>query len=845
MAIFSSGAARSEEVASSPSWHVKDAAVRFRVEKDYAKSLIPHVSLLDIQPDKKSESVQKWIEKNRWTDKRRINGRLCLNFLPSFGSKPIIYNLHKDFTHFVARAGIIDGADPNTSVIFEVYADKRLIFRSDPLTKRRQLEEINTAIPARSKQLKLVVEASDSKYFRWARWVDPGFMLRGRFPEVSSVRIYAPGYNLEDFTPEVFITSSGARVNSRILSAGRGEPMDILFESTKGYPSYLIYLVPKAKQSESSTSWEPRAGLVLETRWTNRGLRSSDKLPQFQEAFDKTAQPVGRSLVDDIQHSFPIHRKPAYSTSEPPARGGFGLYHYKGFFEVPKAGQYTFATISRWDSYLSIDGELVAGWPGQHDIQGGLRGEKKGNISLKPGIHKLEYYHYAQWEKMFAVAAWKKPGEELRVMTRTDFIPFGHYEAVSADFEEPNKPYAAFEWWPVDDFRLEQTGTAFVAMRFKAIRPDALRRYSYRWTFDDGTVAAGETVDHVFLRPALRKVELEVSLDGKSLAQASHDVYVHCAWDKCLMDTDNADFFDEVVKKRDLAKSPPDDLINLSVMAEQADRPDWKTRATAALSEGVVRLVQESGDTDFLFDFGQYLCSAELKKYDKALELFSRLATKNGVDKSVQRRAAVYQAEILIKFFGRNDEALKMLDPLAIDAASPDDLARRAITAKAQAMLGLGQAKEAIDLVQRLSDSSKPADKTKQHIKHAGLLRHARMLAEYKGDAAQLNFAAANIETIIAEDPVKLFAPGENIVKLDIHLAAEEFQAAFYLAERLKNLQLNDYDIAEVLARQVFALCGMKDIEKAKSVYAQLTRDYPRSPATETAKQAIIQALGQ
>jgi len=844
MAVVTSAAARSGEITSSPSWHAKNAAVRFRIEKDDTKSIIPQISLLDVQPDKKSQNVWKWIQKNRWTERRRVNGKLCLNALTTFSSKPIIYNLNREVTHFVARAVITDGADPNTSVIFEVYADKRLIYKTKPLTKSRQVEEINTAIPARSKQLKLVAEASDSKYYRWARWVDPGLMLKGQFPEVSFARIYAPGYNLEDFTPEVFITSSGDKVSSRILSTGRGEPMDIIFDSTKGYPSYLVYLVPKAGQP-ADKSWEPKAGLTLETKWTNKGLRSSDKLPQFQEAFDKTDQTVGRSMVDDIQHSFPIHRKPAYDTSNPPSKSGFGFYYYKGYFEVPKAGQYTFATISRWDSYISIDGKQVVSWPGKHNIYGGTRGEKKGNVSLKPGIHKLEYFNYSDWGNMFAVAAWKKPGEELRVMTRTDFVPYGYYEAVSTDFQEPDKPYAAFEWSVSDDFRLEPEGLAFVLMRFEAIRPDAIKRYSYRWTFDDGTIETGETVEHVFLRPALRKVKLEVSLDGKSLAQAEHDVYVHCAWDKCLMDTENLDFFDEEIKKRELSRCPPDDLINLSAMAEQADKPEWKTRATAALSEGVARLVQESGDTNFLFDFGQYLCSMELKKYDKALDLFSRLRTKNGVSKSVQRKAAVCQAGVLIKFFGRYDEALKILDQLAIDPASKDDLSRRAITAKAEAMLALGRAQEAIDLVRQLGDSAKPDDKVKQHIKHAGLLRHARMLAGYKGDAVQLNFAAANIETIIAENPLKLFTPELNIVKLDVHLASGEYQAAFYLAERLKSLQLNDYDIAEILARQTIALCGLKDMEKAKAVYAQLSRDYPRSPAKESAKQAIIRALGQ
>ena len=59
------------------------------------------------------------------------------------------------------------------------------------------------------------------------------------------------------------------------------------------------------------------------------------------------------------------------------------------------------------------------------------------------------------------------------------------------------------------------------------------------------------------------------------------------------------------------------------------------------------------------------------------------------------------------------------------------------------------------------------------------------------------------------------------------------------------NLQLSDYDIAEVLARQVIALCGLKDLERAKAVYAQLSSDYRYSPATEKAKEAIIQAIGQ
>jgi len=336
-----------------------------------------------------------------------------------------------------------------------------------------------------------------------------------------------------------------------------------------------------------------------------------------------------------------------------------------------------------------------------------------------------------------------------------------------------------------------------------------------------------------------------VSLANKPLAQVVHDVYVHASWEKCLTDLSNMDFFDKVIQRRNLDKAPVQDVVNLFTLAEKADRPDWKSRATEVLTESLDRLSQVPDSADFSFDFGQYLRSAQQKRYDKALELFRRLAENPDLDTSARRRATVHQAEVLIEYFGRNQEALKLLNRLRLGRLSPDKVKRRATMAKAQALLGLGQANEAIELVQQLETPPDAAEKVKHQIKHAGLARHARLLAQDKNDPTQLDHAAANIQTIVAEDPPKAFAPNINLIKLDIFLAAGEFQAAFHLAERLKNLQLNDYDMADILARQVIASCGLKNLEKAKAVYAQLSKDYPNSPATDRAKQAIIQAAGR
>jgi len=535
---------------------------------------------------------------------------------------------------------------------------------------------------------------------------------------------------------------------------------------------------------------------------------------------------------------------PKYDAANPPKRGGYGLYHYKGFFEVYKGGKYSFATVSNWDSYLTIDDKLVVAWPGQHGTGGGTRGQKQGTVSLTPGIHKLEYFNYSPWGKMYCLAAWKKPGEKLRPMTRTDFIPFGRYRPTLAGFSEPSKTYMPFEWSVVDDFRLEQAGRSFVTMRFKALAPPG-SDHSYFWTFGDGTSETGQTVDHVFLRPALHRVRLEARSQEKVVAQSAHDVHVHGRWDKTLQNLNNVDSYDHVIQTRNLGKAPADDLVNLYVLAGKADRPDWKKRATVALAGNVAGLVRESEDTSFILSFGQHLYSAELKEYDKALELFTRLAARSSLGKSVTATAAVRQAEVLVNHFGRYQDALKALGNQGSGGSSGNDAARRAVLTRAQAMLGLGQAKEATELIQKFSGSPAASGKVKQQIKHSGQVRRARLLSETQNDPNQWDHAMTMIETIISEDPAKVFAPNVNIVKLDIYLARKEFAAAMHLTERLRHLQLNDYDRAEVLTRQVIASCGLKDMDKARSVYTQLRKDYPYSPAIAEAKKAIMQTFGR
>ena len=345
------------------------------------------------------------------------------------------------------------------------------------------------------------------------------------------------------------------------MSVGKGEPMDILFDTTEASPSYMVYLVPRNRTGLTSSSWEPKAGLILETKWSKKGFKPKDRLPEFAKTFNSIVDSVGQSLTDDVQHNYPIHRFPDYDGTELSSKGGYGLYRYTGFFQVNKPGTYSFATISSWDSYLAVDDKLVIGWPGKHGT-GGSRGYKQGTVSLTPGVHKLQYYNYNPWGSMYCLAAWKKPDEKLRPMTRTDFHAIGRYRTNLAGLDNPDKPYIPFEWSTVDDFRVQQRGRSFVTMRFNALIP-AGSNYSCLWSFDDGTSAAGKTVEHVFLRQGLRKVRLEVRSEKEVLTHSIHDVYVHCRWGTTLQNLKNADFYTEAIRTRNLDKVPADDIVNL------------------------------------------------------------------------------------------------------------------------------------------------------------------------------------------------------------------------------------------------------------------------------------------
>ena len=109
------------------------------------------------------------------------------------------YKHQTEHGRFVALAGLNDRVDSDAAVCFEVHADKRRLYKSEPVTKYTSPIAINVKVPSTAKDVKLVTSGSDLKGRRWASLVNAGFLLRGKNPDVSYVKLYTPGFDARNF----------------------------------------------------------------------------------------------------------------------------------------------------------------------------------------------------------------------------------------------------------------------------------------------------------------------------------------------------------------------------------------------------------------------------------------------------------------------------------------------------------------------------------------------------------------------------------------------------------------------------------------------------------------------
>jgi len=832
--------------ASSDSWQVPGAVLKFTVEADPNQPQAPSVDI----------SGQK---RENWSGAYyRIDGKTYKNAVAMTCPGKAVYGCKEDFRRFVALIGVREDAGESATIVFEVFAGTRKLYTSPPLTKYSTPVGINVPIPGRTKEIRLVTSGASSEGHHWAGWVNTGFQTREESPRIGYVTLPVPGFDPSKYEVAVFAVNGGRVPSTRLATPEEGK-IDQLFFGGQGWLTYHAYLVPKDKYEPGPQDWLPNAGLVLETRRVDKSRqRACEDLPGLVKVWNGADRIVGRSLVAGIHHGSPVHPR-LLETGNEAAKNSLALYRYIGFFEADRAGEYLFATASNWGSHLLVDDKLVVSWPGNHNYQEGITGQKQGNVVLQPGVHKLDYFNYSPWGTMFTLAAWQPPGGKLGIMAGSDFPATRGFVVTGVECNPAADKKPSFEWNVVDDWRLDHDKIALIRMRFRAF-PDretedrgqktdgapsfVLRPPSsdFRWTFDDGVVKAGRTVERVFLDSGQHAVTVQVLKGTQVLAQTKQIMYAGALADKMWVEPRNPKAFQQEIAQIDFRKAPIQNVVRLHTIGDALAEPSWKTMAVQVLLERVSELMARPEYQPLCLELGQHLSSAAVQQYDQALSLYTRLQEKTREGTPLRQQTMVAAGELLLRCLGKPDVALRLLNQARWEKAQDKTWTIRLGLARAEALVALGGTKELDDQMRQLQELQGKQDPRRQDIRRAGLLDQAAFLAKEKNDPVQWDYAMSNVETILREEPDQVLAPGLNLVRLDVHLARSEYKIARHLAERLTKLDLTPYDRAQVLVRHIKALCALGDSDSARKVLEQITQVYPNSEQAAQARALVVEA---
>ncbi len=318
-------------------------------------------------------------------------------------------------------------------------------------------------------------------------------------PPVAVVNFCGPA-SLEG-TDIRIVDAGGQVVPHWVVSVNSGNVYQVAF-SPQGENYFLYYGNPQASQSD--TSFQPQRGLLLEV-YPRQGWECHT-WEKAREVIEKSRQSglLARSFHPRI-----------WDGSNPLGLEKDVVRIYTGYFYSQQPETLVFATSSAGASFVMVDDRLVAAWPGWHGPVPFVRPEQSGAIDLKPGLHRLTYYHIGRPGQEMAVAAVARAQEKhFQVIPEKFFLPLARVEtgpvekinsSLAADFSWENTHYLYREQWDLITFRFQESSCSTAKI------------VSREWEFGDGQKGAGETVIHTYLQSGLYPVTLKVrDVNGKT-----------------------------------------------------------------------------------------------------------------------------------------------------------------------------------------------------------------------------------------------------------------------------------------------------------------------------------------
>lgn len=275
----------------------------------------------------------------------------------------------------------------------------------------------------------------------------------------------------------------------------QGSQISVFFDGSPGEKLSIEFY----REPEERKTAEQLSGLLHLVRMFNTDT-AVNSVEEFRKLWNASGTSIGGFT------------KKVYSGVNPYSQNLNSIHTYKGFIDIPADGDYTFYTASTDASFLLIDNNVIAAWPGRHWVGEGLFGAHNGTVKLTKGVHRFEYLHANNQWSYYAIAAYSRPNDKsMTIIPDKMFTPVLD-AAQGALLDMQGRPLLDFSWDNESMLQLEKLQMYRIVCKPANVTGEA------KWNWGDNTLAQNSRNVHYYFTQGKYPAVLEAG-NGRSAQQ--------------------------------------------------------------------------------------------------------------------------------------------------------------------------------------------------------------------------------------------------------------------------------------------------------------------------------------